>query len=127
MNLLPQKLEEMEKTLRENNLMNAEDSVEEVEKGDYYPSIFNQVRGYYYFTHEKIIFNSGWGTHSFAVKYSDILSIEKSFVGPFMPFGVTLTVNEGENNSLAKAKYKLSLMSRGKWIDYISKKSGVTC
>lgn len=127
MNLSPQKLQEIEQNFREKGFMSTEDSVEEVEKGDYYPGIFNQVRGCYYFTHEKIIFTSGWGTHSFAVKYSDILSIEKSFVGPFMPFGVTLTVNEGEKDTLAKAKYKLSLMSRGKWIDYLSKKSGVTC
>lgn len=127
MNLSPQKREELENTLRENGFMSAEDSIEETEKGDYYPSSMNQVRGSYYFTHEKIIFISGWGTHSFAIKYTDILTIEKSFVGLFMPFGVTLTVNEGENGSLARAKYKLSLLGRAKWIDYFSKKAGISC
>lgn len=123
MNLSEEKIKELEQTFKEMDFMGADDYIEESTKGDYYPSFSNQVRGRYYFTHERIIFAGGFGVHNFSVKYSDICAIKKSFVGPFLPFGITITVKNNENDSTQK--HKLSLLSRSKWLELISTKSGV--
>lgn len=119
----PEKIKGMETLLMEAQLMDPEDGIEEVTGGDYYPIFFDQVRGNYYFTHERVAFVSGWGTNSFSIKYSAIKGIKKSFIGPFLPFGVTVTAETEDGKT---KKYKFSLLGRAKWIDFLSNKSGVS-
>ena len=115
---------ELEKSFKEANRMAADDVIVENTLGDYY-EFMSQVRGNYYFTQERVIFESSWGIEKVNVKYSDIREIRKSFVGPFLPFGVTITaVNQGNNNDKTK-KYKLSLMKRKYWMELLSNKSGI--
>lgn len=114
---------ESEKFLREAKLIGEEDTIEEYTAGDYYPFI-GQVRGQYYFTNKRIVFVGG--LNNFSLEYSCIRGIKKSFVGPFLPFGVTVTA-EVENKGKTKSKkYKLSLLKRNYWIELLEKKSGVS-
>lgn len=126
MALTEEKKLEMEKLLREANLMGEEDTIEEHTAGDYYP-LTGQVRGNYYFTKERVIFVSGWGVENFSLKYSGIRGIKKCFIGPFFPFGVKVTVEIEENGKTKTKKYKFSLMKRNYWIELLEKKSGVSC
>lgn len=92
-------------------------------RGRLLSDFFDQVRGQYYFTHERVAFVSGWGTNSFSIKYSAIKGIKKSFIGPFLPFGVTVTAETEDGKT---KKYKFSLLGRAKWIDFLSNKSGIS-
>lgn len=121
MALSAKKLMEVESALKEGGLMDAADTIEEHTRGDYY-SVGQQVRGWYYFTKERVIFISGWGVRSFSIKYTDILELKKSFVGLFFPFGITVTANDPENGK--PNKYKFSLNSRKHWIELLVTKSG---
>lgn len=113
---------EIEKTLKEVELMSADDVLEDCVKGDYY-SMMKQIRGQYYFTRERVVFMSGWGLETFGINYTDIRDIKKSTVGPFMPFGVTVSAEDKESGKVKK--YKFSLMKRAQWIDYLAKKAGI--
>lgn len=123
MSLTEEQRLEFEKGLREAGLMEEGDVIEEHTAGDYYP-MMQQTRGNYYFTRERLIFVSGWGATTLSVKYSDIREIKKSFVGPFLPFGVTVIADNQEKGKTKK--YKLSLMKRTFWMDLIAKKAGIT-
>ncbi|MBD5136676.1 MAG: hypothetical protein HDT39_12060 [Lachnospiraceae bacterium] len=125
MNLPEAKVKELESWLLENELMDEGDYLEDTVRGDYYPIYIDQVRGHYYFTNQRIVFFSGiLGSSNFSIKYSDIKAIKKSFIGPLLPFGVTITAFNAEKGK--DKKYKLSLSSRKKWLELFSKKSGVT-
>lgn len=124
MNLPEAKVKELEQWLLESELMDDGDYLEDTVKGDYYPPFTGQVRGNYYFTNQRIVFFSGiLGTSTFSIKYSDIKAIKKSFVGPFLPFGVTITAKDEKKGK--DKKYKLSLLGRNKWLELFSSKSGV--
>lgn len=125
MKLPEAKVKELEQWLVENKLMDTGDYLEDTVKGDYYPIYINQVRGNYYFTNQRIVFYSGmFGTSTFSIKYSDIKAIKKSFIGPLMPFGITITAFDSGKGK--DKKYKLSLQSRKKWLELFSSKSGVS-
>lgn len=125
MKLSEAKVKELESWLLESGLIDEGDCLEDTVRGDYYPIPIDQVRGHYYFTNQRIVFYSGTlGTSTFSIKYTDIKAIKKSFVGPFLPFGVTLTAFNAEKGK--DKKYKLSLQSRKKWLELFSRKSGVT-
>lgn len=115
------KLKEIEEGLKKLNLMDESDIIEKDVAGDYW-RINKQIRGHYYFTNERVVFMSGWGLESFSFKYADIKEIKKSNISLFMPFGVTVTVDD---NSGKMKKYKLSLMKRDQWIELLTNKSGV--
>lgn len=115
---------EIENTLKEGNFINKNDSLELTEKGDYWEKFLlfrQQVRGYYYFTKEKIVFLGGLASSTqLSISYKDIKNIKKCQVGLFVPCGILITAfNEKKNKDV---KYKLSLLKRDKWIKYIEKK-----
>ncbi|NLL78465.1 MAG: hypothetical protein GX234_01405 [Clostridiales bacterium] len=69
-----------------------------------------------------MIFVSGWGVNSFAVKYSDIREIKKCMISMFIPTGILVTaVDENGKNK----KYKCSVMKRAQWMEFLSKKTGI--
>ena len=116
-----EELKEIEETLKEGKLIDNDESVIKVEKGDYWEKflIFNsQVRGYYYFTQKRIIFFGGLaGSTQWNVKYKDIVDLKKCNVGLFIPTGIKLTYfNEKKNKNKS---YKLSLLKRENWINFI--------
>jgi len=124
MTLSKEKIEEIEKNLKDNKLMDKDDSVIIVEKGDYWEKVlfFNmQTRGFYYFTNKAIVFIGGaLGNTQFKVKYKNIKEIKKCNVAFFIPTAIKLTVfNEKKNKN---KKYKLSLLKRDKWINFIEQK-----
>ena len=121
MSLSEKEKQEWEDALRETELLKEGDSIVEYVKGDYWS--FGQNRGRYFFTNESLIFISGFGGTTAVMPYRNIKEIKKCFVGPFIPTGVKLTVfdeKKGKNK-----KHKLSLMGRKKWMEYLSKQSGV--
>lgn len=121
MNLLKEKVDEIEKNLKEGKLIDEDDSIIEVEKGDYWEKFlfFNmQTRGYYYFTKKSIIFIGGaLGNTQFVVNYKNIKEIKKCNVAFFIPTAIKLTVYDEKKNK--NKKYKLSLLKRDKWINFI--------
>ena len=109
-------------TLKILELWQEEDRIEELVRGDYY-EFMGQVRGSYIFTAHQMIFVSGMGMTTFSARYKDICAIKKSFVGPFLPFGVTIAVKNPQSGK--EKKYKMSILGRKKWIEYLSSKTGV--
>lgn len=100
-------------------LREGENVIEQM-KGDYWEKQFlcfySQSRGKYWLTSERILYKGGWGTN-LELPYSDIAEVKKCMVGPFIPFlptGVKVTLKDGKS-------YKLSLMGRGKYIEFIQK------
>lgn len=119
------KLMEVEQALKENpDFMTQDDHIEEHVKGDYWNGLFNstQTRGNFYFTKEKMIFVSGWGLNSFAIKYSDIREVRKCMISLFIPTGILVTAVD-ENGK--EKKYKCSVLKRAQWLEFLSRKTGI--
>lgn len=115
------KKKEWEDTLRELELIDAEDSIEQHTAGDYW-WLNTQKRGNFFFTKEKMIFTSGFGMNNFSIKYKDIVGLKKCCVGLFIPTGIKVTVQD-ENGE--QKKYRCSVLKRKEWIAYLEGKSGV--
>lgn len=116
MNEWPQKL-------REINLLGPQEIIEEHTQGDYW-FYTSQARGNFFFTQEKIIFVSGWGFDQIAIPYQNIRSMKKCTVGLFFPTGIKITaINEKGKSQV----YKISVLNRKYWIEYLTAKTGVIC
>ena len=80
-------------------------------------TISRQVSGKVYFTDQHIAFMAsgliGTESVSWEIEMKDIQSVKTCMTPPFFPFGVLITMKDGE-------KYKLALMKRGKYVDWIS-------
>jgi len=118
MKLSQSKKEEWEKTLKEVNLMDAEDVIEEHTQGDLW-AFWTQTRGNYFFTKEKFIFISGFGMESFSVAYGDISGLKTCNVGgliPVIPTGIKVSFMNDQGKLVTK---KCSVMKRKEWIAYL--------
>ena len=116
-----EEMKEIEKNLKERKLIDNDDKLITTQKGDYWEKLlfFNiQTRGFYYFTKKAIVFIGGaMGSTQFTVSYKNIQEIKKCNVAFFIPTGIKITVfNEKKNKN---KKYKLSLLKRDKWINFI--------
>lgn len=123
MTLTEDKKKEWEATLRELELLGANESFEEHTQGDYW-FLNSQTRGNFFFTADKMIFVSGWGAERIAIPYSNMRAMKKCFVGLFIPTGIKITAL---NEKGKEKKYKFSVLKRNNWIEYISGKSGIAC
>ncbi len=82
-----------------------------------------QKSGKFWFTNERILFSTGaFGIYSkpfFIINYSDIESIEKCNIGPsfikFIPTGIQINMKDGK-------KYKISVLKREKYMEFINNK-----
>ena len=76
-----------------------------------------QVSGKIYFTDQRIVFLAsgliGTASASWEIAMKDIRSVAACMTPPFFPFGILLTMNDG-------CKYKIGIMKRSKYIDWIS-------
>jgi len=118
MKLSDKKKQEWEKTLRELELMSAEDIIEEHTQGDLW-TFMSQTRGNYFFTKEKFIFVSGFGVETFSVAYGDISGLKTCNVGgliPIIPTGIKVSFMNSEGKMTTK---KCSVMKRKEWIAYL--------
>ena len=127
MDYTPEKIADIEAGLRTLELISDGEHVTEAVKGDYWEKLlcfYSQVRGEYYFTADKIMFAGGFaGSTNWAVKFKDIKKIEKCSVGLFMPFGVRMHFYDEKKDKVRS--YKLSLLKRETWIDYLTQKAGL--
>ncbi len=79
-------------------------------------SINRQVSGKYYFTDKRIAFLAsgliGTESVSFEIEMKDIESVKTCTTPPFFPFGILITMKNGD-------KYKLSIFKRKKYYEWI--------
>ena len=118
---------EIEKTFKESNVIDKDDKLEIIDKGDYWEKFlcfYSQVRGYYYYTSKKLIFIGGaLASTKWIAPYENIKSIKKCNVALFMPTGIKLEVFDEEKGKLKK--YKMSVLKRDKWVEYIKNKANL--
>lgn len=113
---------EIEDSLKKRVLMDNNDSLIATEKGDCWERflfINLQTRGYYYFTKKSLIFIGGLGGTEWAIPYKNIQDIKKYFICFFIPTGIKINAYNKKNKL---KKYRLSLLKRNKWIDFIEQK-----
>ena len=118
MKLAPSKKEKWEQTLKELELITADDVIEEHTQGDLW-TFMSQTRGNYFFTKEKFIFVSGFGLENFSVAYGDIAGMKTCNVGgliPIIPTGIKVSFMNSEGKMVTK---KCSVMKRKEWIAYL--------
>ncbi|MBD5452161.1 MAG: PH domain-containing protein [Lachnospiraceae bacterium] len=118
MKLAQSKKEQWEKTLRELELISADDVIEEHTQGDLW-TFMSQTRGNYFFTKEKFIFVSGFGVETFSVAYGDISGLKTCNVGgliPIIPTGVKVSFMDSNGKLVTK---KCSVTKRKEWIAYL--------
>ena len=79
-------------------------------------SINRQVSGKYYFTDKRIAFLAsglvGTESVSWEIEMKDSENVKTCTTPPFFPFGILITMNNGD-------KYKLSIFKRKKYFDWI--------
>lgn len=79
-----------------------------------------QVSGRFYFTNQRIAFRT-WGPFKNSVAYDievrDIASLEKYTINMLIPTGIKINLHTG-------ALYKISVMKRNKYIEYLSQYIG---
>lgn len=79
-------------------------------------TINRQVSGKYYFTDKRIAFLAtgliGTESVSWEIEIKNISTIKKCLTPPFFPFGILITMKNGD-------KYKLSIFSRNKYYEWI--------
>lgn len=118
MKLSDKKKAEWEKTIRELNLMNEDDVIEEHVQGDLW-TFMSQTRGNFFFTRKKFIFISGFGLESFSVDYGNISGLKTCNVGgliPLIPTGIKVSFINEDGKAVTK---KCSVMKRKEWIAYL--------
>lgn len=76
-----------------------------------------QIAGKVYFTDQRVVFLAsgliGTKSVSWEIEMRDIAKSEKCTTPPFFPFGIRITMKNGD-------KYKLSILKRNKYADWIS-------
>lgn len=118
MKLAQSKKEKWEQTLKELELIAADDVIEEHTQGDLW-TFMSQTRGNYFFTKEKFIFVGGFGLENFSVAYGDISGLKTCNVGgliPIIPTGIKVSFMNSEGKLVTK---KCSVMKRKEWIAYL--------
>ncbi len=80
-------------------------------------SINKQVSGKYYFTNERVVFLAsgliGTDSVSWEIELKDIDKVKTCLTPPFFPFGILITMKNGD-------KYKLSILKRNKYFELIN-------
>ena len=75
-----------------------------------------QISGKLYMTDQRVAFLAsglmGTASVSWEIEMKDIQSVETCMTPPCFPFGIMLTMKNGE-------KYKLGIMKRDKYVDWI--------
>jgi len=79
-------------------------------------SIHRQVSGKYYFTDQRITFLAsgliGTDSVSWEIQMEDIDKVKTCLTPPFFPFGILITMKNGD-------QYKLSILKRKKYFNWI--------
>ena len=79
-------------------------------------SINRQVSGKYYFTDKRIAFLAsgliGTESVSWEIDMKDVETVKTCLTPPFFPFGILVTMKNGD-------KYKLSILKRKKYFEWI--------
>jgi len=83
------------------------------------PSLIHskQISGKYHFTDQRIVFLAtgliGTDNVSWEIEIKDIATVETCTTPPCFPFGILITMKNGD-------KYKLSILKRKKYFEWIS-------
>lgn len=80
-------------------------------------TVIRQVSGKTYLTDQRVAFLAsgliGTASVSWEIEMKDIASVKGCMTPPFFPFGVMITMKNGD-------KYKLAWLKRKKYLDWIS-------
>lgn len=79
--------------------------------------------GWIYFTEKKVIYPTGILDNDIVIPYKSIHKIEKCCQGIF-PIGIALTYEEPKTGNQKTNKF--SMMKRGKWMDFLAEKAGIS-
>ena len=81
-------------------------------------SLNRQVSGKYYFTNKRVTFLAsgliGTENVSWEIEMKDIASVKTCLTPPFFPFGILITMKNGD-------KYKLAILKRKKYFEWLLK------
>lgn len=117
-----QKKAEWDSTLKELELVSADDSIQEHTQGDFW-EFLGQTRGNFFFTNSKLVFVGGLlGASNFSITYSSITELKLCNVGgliPFMPTGIKVTYTDEGGKTRSK---KCSVLNRKKWLAYLQER-----
>jgi len=84
-------------------------------------SLNRQVSGKYYFTDQRIAFLAsgfvGTKSVSWEIEMKDIDTVRTCMTPPFFPFGILITMKNGD-------KYKLSILKRKKYFEWVKEHIG---
>lgn len=115
-----------QKALSERDLISDNDKVEAYVVAKWaeinFGPIGNWRQGTLVFTKEKVIFMTTFGISQLAIDYGDIREVKKCFAG-FLPMGMQIAAYDKKNDKVKKHKFWLG--HRGRWMDFISEKSGL--
>lgn len=90
------------------------EEIKETVKGDYWEKgLLQESRnsGEFAFTNKRILFNGIF--KNISIPYSEISSVEKAYVGMFLPFAFKVSTKDNK-------EYKFAVMKRDKFIDIIN-------
>lgn len=124
MALTEEKKKEWENTLKELELMNADDEIVDHLAGDYWKKGLlgrDQVRGNFFFTKERFIFCGGWGIHNLSILYNDIKELRLCNISMIMPTGIEITAMNPEKGK--EEKYQISVLKRKEWLEVLKQKT----
>lgn len=124
MKISDQKKATCEGKLRDSGMIGLIDTIQEYTKGDIWDP--QQISGEFFFTTEKLVFQSGGliGRVAFSIPYNKITGLKLCNVGfiPFLPTGIKVTYTEEDGKTRKK---KLSVLKRKQWLAYLQEKTGI--
>lgn len=115
---------EIEESLREASLMDEDDSLLNLFRGDYYETFLVlrlQTRGYYYITKKSIIFIGGLASSVIKViPYQNIKFMKKYRLFFMLPFGIKIVSYDEKKGK--DVTHRLSVNRRNDWYNFIEGK-----
>lgn len=116
-----------QKALVEGGFMKSSDQVEDVLPANWAEVSLGLIaswrKGTLVLTKEKLIYMTSFGISQFAIDYSDIRGVKKSFAG-FLPMAITISAYDKKTDKTKK--YKLWVTRRSKWLKKIADKAGIS-
>lgn len=121
------KKQKLKNNLVKAGLMEQEDTIIECLQANYMQRVIGNMgqwkQGWIYFTEKQVIYPTGILDNDITISYKSIRKIEKCSQGIF-PMGIALTYEEPETGNQITDKF--SMTKRGKWMDFLADKAGIS-
>ncbi|SHK67541.1 hypothetical protein SAMN02745136_03050 [Anaerocolumna jejuensis DSM 15929] len=121
------KKEKLKNNLVKAGLMEQEDTIIECLQANYRQRLIGIMgqwkQGWIYFTETRVVYPTGLLDNDIVIPYKSIHKIEKCTQGIF-PMGISLTYEEPKTENQITDKF--SMTKRGKWMDFLADKAGIS-